>query len=130
MHTGTLKMNSPSKTGPLSMTISVHFLERHFVPMGNRKILHDVHLSLNFLVNCLKMSHLFRSWRNFPVTVGAENVIADDFISVGSAANNSFTWGIGCGPGSYTSCGGIGNSQSFNQDPKVHHKFHCVKVNS
>ncbi len=48
------------------------------------------------------------AWRGFAPMFGPANVSAVDFISSTSA--NSYMWAYGCGGGSYTSAGGIGNT--------------------
>ncbi len=50
-------------------------------------------------------------WRNIAPIVGSSNVSALDYIS--TLKNNSYQWAYGCGGGSYTSAGGIGNTDSF-----------------
>ncbi|HEY9178717.1 MAG TPA: T9SS type A sorting domain-containing protein, partial [Flavipsychrobacter sp.] len=50
-------------------------------------------------------------WRNFAPLVGYDNVDEKDFIST---LNTQFhQWAYGCGAGSYTSCGGIGNTTNI-----------------
>ncbi len=58
-------------------------------------------------------------WRTFAPFFGASNVMttADWF---GTLATNSYLWGYGCGPGTYTSCGGVGATTDFTtNDPQV-----------
>jgi hypothetical protein len=58
-------------------------------------------------------------WRNFAAFFGASNIIASsDWL--GTLATNSYLWGYGCGPGTYTSCSGVGDTASFaTHDPQV-----------
>ncbi|MDR3412351.1 MAG: YDG domain-containing protein [Formivibrio sp.] len=58
-------------------------------------------------------------WRDFAAFFGASNTVAgSDWF--GSLATNSYLWGFGCGPGTFTSCGGVGSSADFAaNDPRV-----------
>ena len=53
-------------------------------------------------------------WRNFAAFFGYQNVSADDYF--GTLANDAHLWAYGCGAGSYTSCGGVGNTAQFASD--------------
>lgn len=50
-------------------------------------------------------------YRNFGPLVGFPNVAAGDYFS--TLTNTPLIWSYGCGPGSYTSAGGIGNTNDF-----------------
>ncbi len=50
-------------------------------------------------------------WKNFGPLVGNNNVIENDYFT--TMTSNSYLWSYGCGPGSYTSAGGIGNTTDF-----------------
>lgn len=50
-------------------------------------------------------------WRNFPVLVGNNNIQQIDFIS--SLNDSTYQWAYGCGGGTFTSAGGIGNTSDF-----------------
>lgn len=50
-------------------------------------------------------------WRNIAPIVGSSNVSSLDYIS--TLKTSSYQWAYGCGGGSYTSAGGIGNTDSF-----------------
>lgn len=50
-------------------------------------------------------------WRTFPGMVGKNNIWQIDQIT--SMDDSSFQWAYGCGAGSYTSAGGIGNTVDF-----------------
>jgi hypothetical protein len=50
-------------------------------------------------------------WRNFGNLLGASNVKTDDFFITLDTA--SYMWAYGCGGGTYTSAGGIGNTDNF-----------------
>jgi hypothetical protein len=58
-------------------------------------------------------------WRNFAPFFTASNISpASDWF--GSLSTNSYLWGYACGPGTFTSCGGVGNTSDFGvQDPQV-----------
>jgi hypothetical protein len=58
-------------------------------------------------------------WRNFAPFFGASNIVASsDWL--GTLASNSYLWGYGCGPGTYTSCSGVGSTTDFaTHDPEV-----------
>ncbi len=51
-------------------------------------------------------------YRNAYPMVGANNVVAGDFLG----DNGAYLFGYGCGPGSYTSAGGVGTSTDFAND--------------
>ncbi|MBL6964199.1 MAG: T9SS type A sorting domain-containing protein [Bacteroidetes bacterium] len=51
------------------------------------------------------------AWRYFSGMFGASHVTALDFMS--TLSTDSYLWAYGCGGGSYTSCGGIGNTADF-----------------
>ncbi|MCP4088485.1 MAG: hypothetical protein GY746_01640 [Gammaproteobacteria bacterium] len=53
-------------------------------------------------------------WKNFSAMFGASNVFALDYFS--TMTNNSYLWSYGCGGGTYTSAGGIGNTGNFASD--------------
>ncbi|GAB4139682.1 MAG: hypothetical protein Fur0037_06050 [Planctomycetota bacterium] len=53
-------------------------------------------------------------WRNFAELLGSSNVqAADYFTALNTTAGNGYAWSYGCGGGSYTSAGGIGNTANF-----------------
>ncbi len=57
-------------------------------------------------------------WRNFAVLLGAENIQEKDWFT--TLKNDSYIWAYGCGGGTYTSAGGIGNTDNFvQQDVKA-----------
>lgn len=49
-------------------------------------------------------------WR-ISTLVGATNTVAGDFFT--DTASKKMLWAYGCGPGSYTSCGGVGATSDF-----------------
>lgn len=53
-------------------------------------------------------------WRNGAALTGSANVRAGDFF--GDTGSESFLIGYGCGPGTYTSAGGVGTSDDFKTD--------------
>ncbi len=53
-------------------------------------------------------------WRSFASLVGQENIKVVDYFTELKSSN--FQWSYGCGPGSYTSCGGIGTTDNFVTD--------------
>ncbi len=53
-------------------------------------------------------------WRNFATFFGHNQVSALDYF--GTLAQDSYLWAYGCGGGSYTSAGGIGNTTQFGTD--------------
>lgn len=53
-------------------------------------------------------------WRNFGPLIGAANVMASDLRN--SLNSSGHLWAYGCGGGSYTSAGGIGNTNNFASD--------------
>lgn len=54
-------------------------------------------------------------WRNFPVIVGAKNIVAADMIT--TLKDSAFQWAYGCGGGTYTSASGIGNTSNYDSTP-------------
>jgi hypothetical protein len=50
-------------------------------------------------------------WKNFGPLCGPESVIAADYFT--TTMDSSYLWSYGCGGGSYTSAGGIGNTNNF-----------------
>jgi len=50
-------------------------------------------------------------WKNFGPLVGPANVSSNDYFI--TMTGNSYLWSYGCGGGSYTSAGGIGNTTDF-----------------
>ena len=49
--------------------------------------------------------------RNFASMFGADNQQALDYF--GTMEDEDYLWSLGCGPGSYTSCGGVGTTSDF-----------------
>ncbi|MBM4063422.1 MAG: fibronectin type III domain-containing protein, partial [Planctomycetes bacterium] len=53
-------------------------------------------------------------WRNFAALVGPADVVAADyFTTLNTSSGPGYAWSYGCGGGSYTSAGGIGNTANF-----------------
>lgn len=50
-------------------------------------------------------------WKNFGPLCSPENVMANDYFT--TTRDSSYLWSYGCGGGSYTSAGGIGNTNDF-----------------
>lgn len=53
-------------------------------------------------------------WKNFSAMFGPENVQELDY--TGSLTQENYLWSYGCGGGSYTSCGGVVNTNGFAAD--------------
>ena len=55
-------------------------------------------------------------WRNFSAFFGAPNVsiLPHEKTWVECLATNSYLWAYGCGPGTYTSIGGLGTANDYN----------------
>jgi flagellar hook capping protein FlgD len=51
------------------------------------------------------------AYRNFATLLGNENIEDADWFT--TLSTESYLWAYGCGGGSFTSCGGIGNTQDF-----------------
>lgn len=51
------------------------------------------------------------AWRNFAPLTGVDQIYEVDFIS--SLNDSSFQWAYGCGPGTFTSAGGIGTTNDI-----------------
>jgi hypothetical protein len=54
-------------------------------------------------------------WRDLPPFVGIDSVSASPMIS--SLASSSYLWAYACGPGTYTSAGGVGSTSDFAANP-------------
>lgn len=54
------------------------------------------------------------AWRNFSPLLGDTAIYAKDFFS--TLRSENYLWSYGCGGGSYTSCGGVGNTNNFVTD--------------
>jgi len=52
--------------------------------------------------------------RNFSAMFGSENITNGDYFS--TLVNENYLWSLGCGPGSYTSCGGVGTTADFAEE--------------
>mgnify|MGYP000570489891 CR=1 FL=1 len=50
-------------------------------------------------------------WRDFSALFGKDSITVSPYFSTLDTA--SYLWSYACGPGTYTSCGGIGNTDSF-----------------
>ncbi len=55
-------------------------------------------------------------WRNFAPFVGANNItfLPNQGTWIPTLSNNTYLWAYGCGAGSYTSVGGLGNTGQYN----------------
>ena len=55
-------------------------------------------------------------WRNFAAFFGATNiaVVQSEGTWLSQLSSNAYLWAYGCGPGTYTSVGGLGTTQPFN----------------
>ncbi len=51
-------------------------------------------------------------WKDFATFVNPTNVVANDYFLT-MAAGASYKWSLGCGGGSFTSCGGVGATTDF-----------------
>lgn len=50
-------------------------------------------------------------WRNFTAMFPPSNIMSANYFF--NTANQSYLWGYGCGPGTFTTCDGIGSTSSF-----------------
>jgi len=58
-------------------------------------------------------------YNNFAALVGRNNTYLGDYftnLSYTTSTTGTYLWSYGCGGGSYTSCGGIGNTTNFTSD--------------
>ncbi|MCS6917215.1 MAG: hypothetical protein NZM08_06000, partial [Chitinophagales bacterium] len=62
-------------------------------------------------------------WRSFPTLCGSANVTEGDYLS--TLNSESYLWSYGCGPGSYTSAGGVASTADFVND-SVQTVFTCL----
>ncbi len=59
------------------------------------------------------------AWHNFSTFFPIDSVInTKDYFT--ELRTNSYLWSYGCGPGSYTTCGGIGSTNDFVNDTQKH----------
>ncbi len=65
----------------------------------------------NFSAHSYPEAFAASGWRAFLNFFTSSNVKAEDYIS--TLSTKSYLWSYGCGGGSYTSCGGVGNSSDF-----------------
>lgn len=56
-------------------------------------------------------------YRNGVNLLGKDSVLDGDYFTSMNAADKSCLWSFGCGSGSYTSAGGIGNTSDFQSQP-------------
>lgn len=54
------------------------------------------------------------AWRGFSASVGLDSIITTDYF--GTMRQSSCLWSYGCGAGTYTSCGGLGNTADYSID--------------
>ncbi|MEQ9062714.1 MAG: T9SS type A sorting domain-containing protein [Vicingaceae bacterium] len=54
------------------------------------------------------------AWKSFAPMVGPDSIIAGDYFTL--TRDKSYIWSYGCGGGSFTSAGGIGNTNNFAAD--------------
>jgi hypothetical protein len=57
-------------------------------------------------------------WANFSSFFPIDSVVAKDYVT--ELKSKSYLWSYGCGAGSYTSCNGVGNTNSFVNDSLQH----------
>ncbi|MEZ4805777.1 MAG: T9SS type A sorting domain-containing protein, partial [Bacteroidia bacterium] len=57
-------------------------------------------------------------WSNFSSFFPMDSVVAKDYVT--ELKSKSYLWSYGCGAGSYTSCNGVGNTNSFVNDSLQH----------
>jgi hypothetical protein len=82
------------------------FRNRHFVPVPRGLVENNFgSFAEGFAQN---------GYKNFYPLVGPDSVFTLDFRS--TLQNNSYLWSYGCGGGSYTSCGGITNTNNYAVD--------------
>lgn len=58
-------------------------------------------------------------YNNFAPLVGRDETYASDYfthLSYNTSTSGTYLWSYGCGPGTYTNCGGVGNSNDFSND--------------
>lgn len=65
----------------------------------------------NFSAQSYPEAFAASGWRSFLNFFPSNLVKAEDYISI--LSTKSYLWSYGCGGGSYTSCGGIGNTSDF-----------------
>lgn len=65
----------------------------------------------NFSAHSYPEAFAASGWRAFLNFFTSSNVKADDYIT--TLSKNTYLWSYGCGGGSYTSCGGVGNTSDF-----------------
>lgn len=54
------------------------------------------------------------AWRGFSASVGLDSILTTDYFA--TMRQSSCLWSYGCGSGTYTSCGGLGNTADYGVD--------------
>ena len=69
-------------------------------------------------------------WRNFAAFFGCTNVsvLPKERTWISDLATNQYLWAYGCGPGTYTSIGGLGTANSYNDGLTTELVSHDVKA--
>ncbi len=84
--------------------------------IGNFKPRRKAFISDNFgVIGSFTEAFASTGWRNFAPLVGADNITSGSYFD--SLGADTYLAAYGCGGGSYTSVGGIGNSASFANKP-------------
>lgn len=65
----------------------------------------------NFSAHSYPEAFAASGWRALTNFFPSSNIKAEDYIT--TLSTNTYLWSYGCGGGSYTSCGGVGNSSDF-----------------
>ncbi|MBS1615622.1 MAG: T9SS type A sorting domain-containing protein [Bacteroidetes bacterium] len=86
-----------------------HAYKTHSLPIRRKALVDD-----NFGV-FYGEAFAANAWRNFPVLVGKDNIVAADMMS--TLKDSAYQWAYGCGGGTYTSAGGIGKTSDYDSTP-------------
>ncbi len=98
--------------GKTEVQLMQSYLNRlHRYKMDSLDIVRRALIDNNFSVSSYPEAFAANGWRNFPPLTGRDQIHEVDFIN--SLNDSSFQWAYGCGGGTYTSAGGIGNTNDF-----------------
>jgi hypothetical protein len=107
--------NMLSFTGSEAQLMNSYLAKDHTYKMDSLAVIHRALINDNF-GSFSGEAFAANGWRNFPPLVGRDSVASLPFIS--TLATSSYQWAYGCGGGSFTSAGGIGNTSDFVANPE------------
>jgi hypothetical protein len=100
-----------SKANPELELIKKYLRRNHQYRIGEIETERRALVDDNFSAHSYPEAFAASGWRAFFNFFPSTLVKAEDYISI--LSTKSYLWSYGCGGGSYTSCGGVGNSTDF-----------------